>query len=308
VRDDGPIVAGYDGSERARDGLALTYLLAQALEADVEVLSVLTYAPTEATWAEYEHLLRDDEARLAGEARAALSGLRRVETMMIPASSPARELHDLAEARRASLIAIGSTHRGRAGRVLLGTVADRLLAGAPCPIAVAPSGYGGGQRSLGQVTVGYDGSAESEMALTAGVELAALAGGVVRLIVVANPHEAVTAVPMAGGWGGMVTTKEGVEREERRMQATLERALSSIEDGVEATGEVVVDIDPKSVILNASGESDLLLIGSRGYGPFGRVLLGSVSSAVVREAACPVMVTPRSAAAETQSEEDRDDD
>lgn len=300
-----PIVVGYDGSEQARDGLALTYLLAQALEADVEVLSVLTYAPTEATWTEYGRMLRDEEARLAGEARAALLGLRGVETVMIPASSPARELHDRAEARGASLIAIGSTHRGRAGRILLGTVADRLLAGAPCPIAVAPSRYGAGEHSLGQIAVGYDGSAESEMALTAGVELAALAGGVVRLIVVANPHEAVTAVPMAGGWGGMVTTEEGVERQERRMQATLERALSSIEDGVGATGEVVVDLDPKSVILKVSEESDLLLMGSRGYGPLGRVLLGSVSSAVVREAACPVIVTPRSA--ETQAEDDLDD-
>ena len=37
---------------------------------------------------------------------------------------------------------------------------------------------------------------------------------------------------------------------------------------------------------------DLLFVGSRGYGPLRRALLGNVSGAVVREAGCPVVVTP----------------
>ena len=40
---------------------------------------------------------------------------------------------------------------------------------------------------------------------------------------------------------------------------------------------------------------DLLVLGSRGYGPVRRVLLGGVSTALVRSARCPVMVVPRSA-------------
>ena len=40
---------------------------------------------------------------------------------------------------------------------------------------------------------------------------------------------------------------------------------------------------------------DLLLMGSRGYGPVRSVLLGGVSEAVVRGAACPVVVVPRGA-------------
>ena len=40
---------------------------------------------------------------------------------------------------------------------------------------------------------------------------------------------------------------------------------------------------------------DVLFAGSRGYGPLRRALLGSVSGALVRDAGCPVVITPRSA-------------
>ncbi len=207
-------------------------------------------------------------------------GSRHVETVTIPGVSPTRELHDLAEGRGAGLIVVGSTHRGPLGRVLPGTVADRLLAGAPCPIAVAPNGYREQDHAFESIAVAYDGSAESKLALALATELATATGGSVALIVVADPHEALNVAPGAGGWAGMVSTAEGVEHERRRMQTLLDDALGSIPDGIPAAGEVTTDIDPASVILTASGDADLLLIGSRGYGPVKRVLLGGASSAV----------------------------
>lgn len=53
--------------------------------------------------------------------------------------------------------------------------------------------------------------------------------------------------------------------------------------------------DAAKVLEQASQEADLLVIGSRGYGPSRAVLLGSVSQYVLRNAACPVVVCPRSA-------------
>jgi nucleotide-binding universal stress UspA family protein len=43
-------------------------------------------------------------------------------------------------------------------------------------------------------------------------------------------------------------------------------------------------------------EVDLLVCGSRGYGPMRRVLLGGVLRKLIRRAACPVVVVPRGAA------------
>ena len=78
----------------------------------------------------------------------------------------------------ADAIVLGSTHRGPLGRVLVGSVAERLLTGAPCGIVVAPRGYGEGDPAgLPRViAVGFDGSPESRRALAQASELAQACG------------------------------------------------------------------------------------------------------------------------------------
>ena len=62
----------------------------------------------------------------------------------------------------------------------------------------------------------------------------------------------------------------------------------------EFTGEVL-DGNPADVLRERSADVDLLVLGSRGYGPLRRVFLGSVSSKVLHGSQCPVLITPRSA-------------
>ena len=45
-------------------------------------------------------------------------------------------------------------------------------------------------------------------------------------------------------------------------------------------------------LVDASQDADLVVVGSRGGGGFGRLLLGSVSNEVVQHSACPVVVVP----------------
>jgi nucleotide-binding universal stress UspA family protein len=45
-------------------------------------------------------------------------------------------------------------------------------------------------------------------------------------------------------------------------------------------------------LIDASHDADLVVVGSRGGGGFGRLMMGSVSSQVVHHAACPVVVVP----------------
>ncbi|MGH2986310.1 MAG: universal stress protein [Solirubrobacterales bacterium] len=53
--------------------------------------------------------------------------------------------------------------------------------------------------------------------------------------------------------------------------------------------------DPAEVLAARSRELDLLVVGSRGYGPVRQVLIGGVSGELMRRAACPVLIVPRSA-------------
>jgi nucleotide-binding universal stress UspA family protein len=79
----------------------------------------------------------------------------------------------------------------------------------------------------------------------------------------------------------------------KEYQEALDRALVGLPEEVRATGELLYGevVDELSVV----GERgvDLLVCGSRGYGPVRRVLLGTVSAALLRQASVPVLVVPR---------------
>jgi nucleotide-binding universal stress UspA family protein len=85
---------------------------------------------------------------------------------------------------------------------------------------------------------------------------------------------------------------EGRHRTE--IEASLERAIAALPSGVEVESELHVE-DPADVLLRISEHVDLLICGSRGYGPLRSVLLGGVSRRLVDGSQCPVLVLPREA-------------
>jgi nucleotide-binding universal stress UspA family protein len=288
-----PIIVGYDGSDGSKDALALAGVLSALTGAEVIALSVVTLAPTEAPWVELERMLLDEAEQLASEALAGLATVPRAKAIHACAPSPAREINKVAASEEAGMIVLGSTHRGALGRVFPGSVAERLLSGAPCPVAVAPRGYAENDDGLSTILVAYDGTEESEVALS-GAELLALpARAALRIVSVANPETARVAVPGASGWAGVVTLKEGVEEECRRVTRRLDQRVEEIDNRLAAEGVVVRDTDPAVVLADASADADLLVMGSRGYGPMGSLLLGGVSLKLMRKAACPVIVMTR---------------
>jgi nucleotide-binding universal stress UspA family protein len=62
--------------------------------------------------------------------------------------------------------------------------------------------------------------------------------------------------------------------------------------GVQVQLTVVADQYPAEALVDLSADAELLVVGSRGHGGFGELLLGSVSNAVVLHAVCPVVVVP----------------
>lgn len=78
-------------------------------------------------------------------------------------------LHDRATETDAALLFVGATHRGAFGRLVPGSVGERLLHASPCPLVVVPNGI---DRPLGTVAVAFDGRDASHTALTRARELA----------------------------------------------------------------------------------------------------------------------------------------
>lgn len=72
----------------------------------------------------------------------------------------------------------------------------------------------------------------------------------------------------------------------------LRRGLDAVSVGRSAGGEILTG-QPAEALAAASADLDLLVCGSRGYGPMRAVLLGGVSRRLAAEAHCPVIVLPR---------------
>jgi nucleotide-binding universal stress UspA family protein len=92
--------------------------------------------------------------------------------------------------------------------------------------------------------------------------------------------------------GKDVTAVEGEARVEA--EQALRAAVAELGDDVATEADAFVG-DAAEILIELSEQLDLLVCGSRGYGPLRAVVLGSVSRRVAGDARCPVIVLPRGA-------------
>jgi nucleotide-binding universal stress UspA family protein len=278
------VVVGVDEHQGGSDAIALAKNLA-ARYADVRLAHIYAAAPAGRSSA-----LSDRDAYDRGrELLAAAREKAGIEARLTCVSGPSvgRGLHQVAELKRADLLVVGSSRRGLLGRVLLRDDTRAALNGAPCAVAIAPTGYSQQPAAMREIGVGYNGSAESEHALDLARMLAGEHGA--RL----SAFEAVSlpAYLFTGGPAPVEETIEDAVKDARQRVAALE--------GVEphaAYGH------PSEELALYSASLDLLVIGSRDYGPLGRLVHGSTSQELARSARCALLVLTR-AARETEARE-----
>jgi nucleotide-binding universal stress UspA family protein len=284
------IVVGVDGRPGGRDALALARLLAAPGEARFVLVHAFPYDPTFPRGRNdaFEQALAEDARGILERERAA-AGID-ADLVAIADVHAARALHGVAEERAADLIAVGSSHRGPVGRLLLGDVARGTLHGAPCPVAVAPRDHAAREAEVRFVGVGFDGSPEAQHALDAAAALARRTGAVVEVVGVVTEPEAFTpAYAMTLDWSDVIGERR------RRLDAAIAAAVERLD--VEAAGRTIVGA-PVRALADRTEEVDVLFVGSRSFGPVRRVLLGSTSDQLVEHAHCPVVVVPRGAGEE----------
>jgi nucleotide-binding universal stress UspA family protein len=277
------LLVGVDGRQGGRDAIALAKQLATPdaritlahIYGNCRIVGGVARAlPVEREQADRVLVAERDAAALEAE-------------LVSWADSPAgRGLLRLAERRAADVLVIGSCHRGLLGRVLLGDQTSGALNGAPCAVAIAPLGYAASSPAIKTVGVGYDGSPESELALDAARELAAHHRATLKALAVVSLQSIPHGEPIPDNWPEVA--KLLVEDELRRL-----RRLTDVE------GDVTYG-EPSEELARFGGELDLLIVGSRSYGPIGRLFNSSTSNYLARRAQCPLLVLPRSATPEPE--------
>jgi len=272
------VVVAFDGSHESEAALALGLRLRDPADGVLTLACVVTGQ----RWHVGPHVRRPDApvpeeiALMFADARATMipSGVH-VRQRAPVAPSPARGLTELAERENADLIVVGSSRHGEASRVRLERTAGRLLQGASCAVAIAPGALRETE-DFRHVGIAFDGSPEAQAALHAGYEIAARCGAAVTLL---------WALPALGDPLGR----------EARLHA--DEALDAAADAAPAAVNprtLLLHGEPGDVIRRASdGIVDLLVTGSRGYGPMHRALLGSVSESLAEGSPHPVLVLPR---------------
>jgi nucleotide-binding universal stress UspA family protein len=288
----GPVIVGVEASDRAADALALGSRLAEVAGAELLLVCAYPYEAEEEGEGrpEYEALVRGQAEEVLAARRAEVDGVA-VRTLAAPGFSAARVLHEAAEREGGVAIVVASTHRGSPGRVATGTVADRLLTGAPCPVAVAPHGYATAPRPAGfeRVGVAFVAGEAGHNALRVADLLAQRVGARVRLLAVTAPR-----VWQPDAWAGRARPEELAAAQREVAARHAAEAVAELPDGAAVDVEIR-EGDPVAELREASETLDLLVCGSRAYGPASVVLVGGVSKALAREAACPVLVVPRGA-------------
>lgn len=234
-------------------------------------------------------LVREVAESTFAQIREHLPSVPERRMQLVAEDSPAAGLHSLAERENPTLIAVGSSHRSPIGRILPGGTAERLLSGAPAPVAVAPAGYAETAHQLRVIGCGFDGSAESRAALEWAASLSRAASARLRVLAV---HDPVLSATVAVGGGLAAASLNDTLRREREEQ--LSQAASSLDEDLDVDA-ALLDGSGVEMLARESGGLDLLVLGSRGYGPLRAVLLGSVSTALVRAAESPLVVVPRGA-------------
>ena len=136
-----------------------------------------------------------------------------------------------------------------------------------------------------KILIAVDGSMASNAALNHGLELARSEGADVVLV-----HVYPTADVLPGTMFGFAAAVTHEPNEDDN--APLDAALAAAErHGVTARAKLLGGDPVDEIVAYADViDADLTVIGSRGLGAFGRMLLGSVSRGVLRESRRPVLV------------------
>ncbi len=278
------IIVGHDLHDGGEDALTMGRMLAACAEADLVVAGVL---PLGQIPYDIGPALGEEAHRL-GEGIKARAREVGAESQVVRSRSTARGLHDLAEEMHADLIVVGSSRRGRIGDIVAGNVGLQLLHGAPCAVAVAPIRYSQRAPSLESIVVGVDGSDGARAAAHLAADLALATDASIELIAVAEPP------PLVYGNGGGASS--GYGELAQAVRKAVQNDLDEVVAAMPARASVLArmeDGDASGVLAKAASDASLLVIGSRGHGPIGRVLLGSTDAALMRMAPCPVVVLPR---------------
>jgi nucleotide-binding universal stress UspA family protein len=274
-----------------QDAAALGAAIAEATGADLMLVAIEPDLPLLIPGLDWQQILRQTENMLK-QTRSSWSPHARV--LVDSDVSTARGLRRVVRHHHRQLLAVGSRRHGPDGEVSIGRSTRQLIDQLECPLAIAPRGLSGQSAvTLRRIGVGFDGGPESRAALATAATIAAGCGA--QLVVRGVIDDRIPALGWPQVWLGEIAEawKEVTNNEAEKLRGQIDTAVSEL---AVTAGVQVVRGRSGASLRELSTEADLLVIGSRRWGPMARLLLGGTGEALVHGAHCSLLIVPRPSA------------
>ena len=185
----------------------------------------------------------------------------------------------------ADMLVVGTHGRSGLARLLLGSVAEAVVASAPCPVLTVPDRGSAGPGPDAPVLVAVDFSERSRVALAAGVALAEPFGASVEVV-----HVVQNAGPHPGLAPGALSLADAYPAQDTIVRERLHRFAEGVPGLVLAAVHVALGLPSRVVpALATERGAGALVLGTHGRTGLAHALIGSVAEAALRRAPCPVL-------------------
>jgi len=203
---------------------------------------------------------------------------------------PVESILRVAEEEQVDLIVMGSHGRGGVGELILGSVSTGVLHHSPCSILIvrgehAPDGLG----EFRKIVLASDGSESAQKAAAVAIDIAEKFAAPLSVLNVCPPPDSFRLpgdnyLPLSACDTDLYAT---------RLLGSVTKSVGELIGKREIVCSYHQEFGHTEKLLLRLVEqqkADLVVMGSRGLGGFGRMLLGSVSHYMTHHAPCPVLV------------------
>jgi nucleotide-binding universal stress UspA family protein len=281
-----PVVVGYDGSDGSARALEWAAEEARLRGVPLDVVAVWDEPTVDVSMGagsivdpNLALVLEQRAKEIAAQGAAAVTDVEvRAKALAGPAAAALVECSQDAE-----LIVTGSHSKRGVAEILLGSTSAQVATHSVCPtIVVRPK-----RPTHGRLAVAIDGSKPGERALDFAFDEASRRGWILRVVHAWDVHVVGFDVDDSNYPAGGILQE--VKDAETRLSAEILAGHRGQYPDVQV--ETLVDRGHADrIVLGASDDCDLLVVGSRGHGGFASLLLGSVSHRVLHHAQCSVAV------------------
>ena len=297
------ILVPLDGTPAAEHALPWALAIAERTEASItlaqvhNILAPILVGTEMAGDLAVDQTLREHEREHLSDLAARLSadGTQAVSWEVLEGST-VEELRDFANRSAIDLVVMATHARGPLARLLLGSVADKLVRRVEKPtLLIRPANEEAPdlawRPALTRIWVPLDGSALAEEVLGAAEELARLTGAPITLLSIADGNSPETAqlVEHPPALPEYVDAAAGAQNARQYLEAIAGRLKGKVA-GVQTRVVVNRPVVPAILEQVTDPHSELVALATHGRGGLARVMFGSIADELLRNASCPVLL------------------